>query len=333
MQTLGITGAINSTDGSNGNPDFVLSQDPGYLQLFKNGLLQIPGVAYSLVGLTVSFLPPYFPITGSTLLAIGDGSSGPTPPPPPAPVLVSEIMYRALRLAGVVGAPGRGPSDIQLNEAFNFANAMLDSWNTERLIIYQIERNVQTLIPGQQDYTIGVGGDFNLSRPSRIERAGLIYLSNAAQPLEIPLDILTVAGWSNIPVKNVQSTIPLQMYYQASYPLGIIHLWPLPTMVNQIALYLWSKISQFGALTDLVSFPEGYLRAITYNLAVELCSLPWEGHKIKPSPLVGQIAVDSKAKIKALNIGIIDIGVDQALLSTRDAYYNIYTDSWKGGPY
>ncbi len=247
--------------------------------------------------------------------------------------LVSDILYRSLRLAGVLGAPGRTPSTIQLTEAYNVANAMLDSWNTERLIIYEIERSIQTLVAGTQDYLIGTGQTFNVDRPSRIERAGLIYLSNPAQPLEVPMQILTVADWSSIPVKVIPSTIPTQLYYEPSFPYGTIHLWPIPSMVNQLALYLWKKISQFTSTGQTVTFPDGYLKAITYNIAVELSALMWEGHPIRVSPKVEQIAVESKAKIKALNIGIMDIGVDQALVQRFDGQWNNYTGDWQRGPF
>lgn len=251
-------------------------------------------------------------------------------------LLVSAILYRSLRLAGVLGAPGRGPSATQLGEALDIANAMLDSWNTERLIIYEVERNVQTVTSGKQDYSISatqVSPDWAIERPTRIERAGLIYLANPSQPLELPMDILTTANWSQIPVKNISSTIPLQLWYEPSFPAGVAHLWPKPSMDNSIALYLWKQLAQFTGTGQTVSFPPGYLKAITYNVAMELATLPWEGHNIKPSPMVAQIAVDSKAKIKALNIGIIDLSCDEALVSRMGGMYNIYTDSQRGGPY
>lgn len=248
-------------------------------------------------------------------------------------MLVSDILYRSLRLAGVLGSPGRGPSTLQLTEAYNVANAMLDSWNTERLIIYYIERNVQIVTSGKQDYSISstqVSPDWAIERPTRIERAGLIYLANPSQPLELPMDILTVSNWAQIPVKNVQSTIPLQLYYEAAFPAGIAHLWPQPSMNNQIALYLWKQLSQFTSTGQTVSFPTGYLKAITYNLAVELSALPWEGHNIKPNALVMKEAVDSKAAIKSLNIGIIDIGVDQALVQYPGGMWNWRTGQYQG---
>lgn len=248
-------------------------------------------------------------------------------------MLASDIFYRSLRLAGVLGSPGRGPSAAQLVEVLGVANAMLDSWNTERLIIYEIERNIQVVTSGKQDYSISstqVAPDWAIERPSRIERAGLIYLANPSQPLELPMSVLTVSNWSQIPVKNVESTIPMELYYQPSFPVGVARLWPEPSMDNEIALYLWKQIAQFTSTSQTVSFPQGYLKAITYNLAVELSALPWEGHNIKPNPLVMQEAVDSKAKIKSLNIGIIDIGVDQALVQYPGGIWNWRTGQFQG---
>jgi hypothetical protein len=63
-QVLTITGTI---DGE--NPTFSLSQLPQDLDLYRNGILQYPNVAYTLNGTIVTFLPGYVPQVGDLLRA------------------------------------------------------------------------------------------------------------------------------------------------------------------------------------------------------------------------------------------------------------------------
>lgn len=72
-QYFTITGAIDGTDGSDGNAVFTLSAMPtaGTLKVAKNGIIQTPNSSYVLSGLTISFVAPNIPIAGSTLLAWG----------------------------------------------------------------------------------------------------------------------------------------------------------------------------------------------------------------------------------------------------------------------
>ncbi len=71
MVRFTITGAINGTNGYDGNPTFVLDRTPKFLQLFKNGLIQTPNLSYTLSGATITFLAPNVPVAGDTLVAEG----------------------------------------------------------------------------------------------------------------------------------------------------------------------------------------------------------------------------------------------------------------------
>ncbi len=66
-----VSGTIDGTNGYDGNPTFTLDQTPTLLTLFRNGVLQIPDVSYTLSGLTITFLAPNIPIDGDTLQALG----------------------------------------------------------------------------------------------------------------------------------------------------------------------------------------------------------------------------------------------------------------------
>lgn len=60
-------GSITSTNGTNGNGVFTLAQTPSpaaSLQLFKNGVLQVPATDYNLSGSTITYVSGRYPVTG-----------------------------------------------------------------------------------------------------------------------------------------------------------------------------------------------------------------------------------------------------------------------------
>ncbi len=67
---IAVTGTINGTNGSDGNAIFTLATIPAVLKLYRNGLLVDPA-HYTLSGTTLTFLIPYIPVAGDTLLAEG----------------------------------------------------------------------------------------------------------------------------------------------------------------------------------------------------------------------------------------------------------------------
>lgn len=251
---------------------------------------------------------------------------------------VQDLIYDGFRIAGVLGNAGRNflNTGSYYQDAFRILNAMLDSWNTERLTIYSIAQYDMPLVSGQQAYTIGAGGQWNIPRPSRIERANLVYISeDSAAPLEFPMEILTLDGWRCIPQKNVQSTFPLQLYYDAGFQgptgLGTVYVFPVPQVINTIRLFLWTLFKQFATVEDYVAFPAGYLKAIQYNLARELAMRFPERAKMNAAAV--EEAVDAKAWIKSLNTPMLDLACDEALVDRPGGMYNWRTGNFQGQPF
>lgn len=231
---------------------------------------------------------------------------------------VRDLVKGSLRLIGAI-AQGETPSAPEASDALTSLNGMLDGWSTEKLIIYDETFEDLTLIPSQQLYTIGSGGNFNTTRPLRISKA-FIKKTNGSDYVEYPIEIANEDEWAMIASKSVSSTYPQKLYYEQAYPLGKIRLWPVPTEANTLVLYSWKPLTAFASLDTTISIPPGYLRAIRYNLAMELA--PEYG---KPtSTEVMAIASESKTAIKRLNIRPFYSEVDPALLSGNKRF-NIYT--------
>ncbi|HUQ93001.1 MAG TPA: hypothetical protein VM120_15070 [Bryobacteraceae bacterium] len=60
-------------------------------------------------------------------------------------MVVSELLYTALRLAGMFQLSGRTSSTTELADAFAALNALVDGWNADGLTIFAIEKKVCTL--------------------------------------------------------------------------------------------------------------------------------------------------------------------------------------------
>lgn len=242
----------------------------------------------------------------------------------------NQLIASALRLIGAIAA-GETPTAQEATDALFVANEMLDSFNSEKLMIFTILRNPFTFVVNQQIYTLGIGGDFNIPRPARIERVSIIQQPLATQPLELPMGILDYTQWQGIPVKNTPTSLPQAVYPDYAFPLMNLNFWGVPTVPNQIVLYTWQALSQFSSLTTDLEFPPGYAECLRYNLALRL-GPEWLGPGWNPGSFVVQNAMESKARVKSINIVPLLMVCDASLVGDGMAYYNYLDDSPAGIP-
>lgn len=247
-------------------------------------------------------------------------------------MLVSTLLYNAFRIAGILGAAGRGTSDSETTDGMLALNGMLDAWATERLLIWCVLQNPVDLVVGQQNYSIGTSGtpDYDLPRPEGIDRAGLI-LNNVLPSTEIPLQIYSDQQWAAVTPKQLQSTQPTGLWYQRTVPNGLITFWPIPQNPYQVNLYLRVNLLQVAGPTANIDLPPGYQTAIEYNLAVELAARFQERSNI--SPFSVQKAITSKATVKTMNDEHLLMRVEYAALGTdgRRGRYQILSNTYYGG--
>jgi hypothetical protein len=257
--------------------------------------------------------------------------------PPPVPVTVLDIISSALRLIGVL-ASGETPSAAEQADCLQVFQDMVDSWQAERLMVFTIPRLVFNLVSGQQVYAYGAQTnppsfpppDFNSPRPAMIERMGIINLNNVEQPLELPLQYLTVAQWQEIPVKNIQSALPQYCWDDNQFPWRNLSFWPIPNVPLQVAIYPWMALTSPASLTTTIANPPGYAKALRYNLAVDL-AMEFPGTSLQLIQGVAAIATEAKSIVKTINTPIIDLRVDPAIAAGNDlSLYNWLSDQPAG---
>ena len=228
-------------------------------------------------------------------------------------MLVSDLIYAGFRIAGILLAPQRGPSNPDTSDALLVLNSMTDTWQAERLTIYAELRSLFPLSANTQVYSMGpISASWPAQRPIRIERAGYIF-TNVSPPVEEPFKILNDQEWAAVSPKELTSTIPTTMHYQALVPNGLVTVWPVPTdtsQVGQVAIYTWASVPFFASATTAVNLPPAYQEAIEYGLAVRLAARYPRRASISPWSIDN--AARAKMKLKTMNAQILYMQTEKA---------------------
>lgn len=156
------------------------------------------------------------------------------------------------------------------------------------------------------------------------------------QPVEVPTNVITDAAYQYIQIKNLPNSQFTQVYYNPTYPLGTIVLWPKPnTAINQLILYLSNDFLGFADLSTDYAFPDvpGYAEAIQYQLDLRLLT----PYGVNDPAIVGSIremAAQSFGLIKRANNKLTDLPSDASMFGyDRRNGYNINSGTGGGGGY
>lgn len=233
------------------------------------------------------------------------------------------LLRAALRKAGVTLAPGRGPSQEQIQEAIGEQNRMIGGWNCNPLNIFTTSIDRYTTIANQQDHTIGrdptgtYTADFNGPRPQEIVRANLL-LPNADESIDKvrrKLEVWDDRQWAARQYQAVY-TYPEGLYYDGGCDgvtgFAKIYFFPIPDSALEVELYTWQTIPTFTSMDDAVILPPGYEDAIVNNLAVRLASMPWPV-QVGMNRQVAVDAVRSLTLIQSLNATAPRLHSDRAM--------------------
>ena len=229
----------------------------------------------------------------------------------------STMILRALRLLGEKVVAGTLSSDEQTAYLADL-NTMLESWSLERLMVYQLLQESKALTASTGSYTIGTGGAFNTTRPTRIVDPCFIRDSSN---LDYPLTIIDAEQYGRITQKTLDGQRPEYLFYDGAFAssLGTIYLYPEPAASLTLYINSWKQLQTFALISTTVVLPPGYQRAIEFNLAVELA-----GGFTNVSQEVAKIARESKAVIKGFNAPAGVLRMDAGVAGHRR--YNINTD-------
>ena len=230
-----------------------------------------------------------------------------------------EQINRALRLLGVL-AEGETSSASVSQDSLMALNQMIDSWQTERLSVFCTEDQIFTWPSGFISRTIGPTGDFVGNRPVMFDPATYFKAPNG---VSYGIKFINQQQYNGIAVKTVTSTYPQVIFVNMTFPNAEMYIYPRPTQDLEWHFVSVQELDNPANLSTILYYPPGYLRAFTYNLAMEIA--PEFG--VEPSPQVQRIAMTSKRNLKRINNPDDVMSIPYAIVATRQRF-NIYAGNY-----
>ena len=231
-----------------------------------------------------------------------------------------EQINRALRLLGVL-AEGETPSAATSQDSLMAMNQMIDSWNTERLSVFSTQDQTFLWPVGEISRTLGPTGDFVGNRPVYFDDA--TYYRDPGTNVSFGIKFINQQQYDGIAVKTVTSTYPQVIFVNMTFPDVTMFIYPRPTRLLEWHFVSVEELNKPADLSTVLYYPPGYLRAFTYNLAMEFA--PEFG--VEPSPQVQRIAMTSKRDLKRINNPDDIMSMPYAIVATRQRF-NIYAGNY-----
>jgi len=206
-------------------------------------------------------------------------------------------------------AEGETPSAEMADDALRALNRLMELWSNDQSFAY-FASTVSLALTGQASFTVGPASstpDVTADRPisvdiATVDRLGITY----------PVSVFDYAKWDAISYKGIAGANTSVVYYEATMPKGIVHVWPLATGCT-LNLRVLNVVNSFANLATTLSMPPGYEEALIKNLAVNIS--PQYG--VVPSVLTMRAATSSMKRINRTNNVIPTMEIDGALQNRR----------------
>lgn len=230
----------------------------------------------------------------------------------PTSKIALDVITGALRKTGQY-APGEAITAQDAEDALDVLNALFDSMSNDNLAVFNTNENIVTMNPGQVSYTVGVGGDINIQRPLRITSA-YSRMTTSSSTVDFPCDIVDESAYTSIGLKSQPGPWAKILFYNTSYPLSTMYLWPVPS--QGVELHFWTDmLLQSVDLTTQLQLPQGYYNYLQFALAEMLCI----DYGLPVPPDIVRMTNKFERKIKANNNAVDrEIRIDSAIATKNN---------------
>ena len=234
------------------------------------------------------------------------------------------IITEAFRLTKIY-APGVQLIAADAAQGLSCLNRMLDVWSNKSLICFANKEDSFTLVPNKNRYTIGAtGADITSTRPIKLlDGMGSAYVVDGNNN-RYPARIIDQGEWNSISNLVNTSQIPDTIFYDAQFPLGVINVYPTPSVAYTMYFDTRMQLEQLSNLNSAFSLPPGYGGAIIENLAVALWPYYKQGD---PPSVIVALASFSLGALKSSNLRTHASTYDASIISRAQSSYNIYNDT------
>jgi len=179
-----------------------------------------------------------------------------------------QFIDAALRTLGVL-ALDQTPTSTEYTNALVKLNGLVGELRVKGLQIFQRTTYTMTLVDGISSYNIGTGLTLNTPYPLHLLQAIRLDANSSTR---VDMDIIANSNFNRLPSNS--SGVPIQITYQPKMNMGVVQLWPTPDNYSAtnvtIQLTYLRPLEYFSSSTDTADFPEEWVSAIIYNLAVRL---------------------------------------------------------------
>jgi hypothetical protein len=231
-----------------------------------------------------------------------------------------DLINGALRLIGQL-AEGETPSAETSADALLAMNQMIDSWNLEKLMIYNTQDQMFTWPAGEIQRHLGPTGEFVGNRPVLLDDS--TYYRDPSTNVSFGIKFINQQQYDGIAVKTVTSTYPQVMWINMEYPNIQMTVYPKPTRDLEWHFISAQELTQPATLATDILLPPGYQRAFRYNLACEIAA----EFGVEPSRQVQRIAMSAKRNIKRINNPDDIMSLPYSLVATRQRF-NVYAGNY-----
>ncbi len=242
---------------------------------------------------------------------------------------VAQLIIKAFRDAKILKM-NEVPSGGEMADALIDLNMILGQWSIEALMILASVLENFPLTALQYSYTIGIGGDFNTTKPSHIDDAYIQDASNVVYPCSIT-DLSVYRQYDDA---NISQGVPKEIIYdpgltQQTVQTGTIWVYPIPDQSTTYTLYIGEQkpLTEFTSLTAQVTFQTAYFQALRSSLAEVLWPQYNDDGNPVPAYLKGARA-RAVANIVAMNARPGTMMID---MPKKGKGYNIYEGPFGGG--
>lgn len=211
-----------------------------------------------------------------------------------ASITALDLIRRSMYLVNALAA-GETPDAQSANDALQTLNEMIDGWSIQTLAVYGTANDEFTTTPGKATYTYGPGGDINDVRPAYVNDSYCIR-----NGITTPVRVIDILEYNEIPLKGMSQPLVERMMWTNIYPLSTVTLWPVPSETVTIGLTSGRILTSIPDLQTSILLPPGYLKALRYNLAMDLW--PEYSNKLTDIESIQRTAMTSLGRVKVSNI-------------------------------
>jgi len=210
-------------------------------------------------------------------------------------VIADVIIKSALRKLLVLPSGGT-PKTAQLADGLEALNDIVKLISGNSSLIYQDTREEIAINIGDQEFTLGLTGDYVTNKPVE-----LIQASIRDGNYEYPLDRADVNTYASFYDKT-RTDIPLWLYFRNTHPDSTFYFDVTTNKAYTLILTTMKELAKFPDGTTDIPLPDYY--ESYFKLALTVALAPEFGAANRVTPLMIQAAEDAKSTVigKAIRI-------------------------------